>query len=129
MERLPDCTPETMSRMEQNLVNLVQMNGDGESLPTNLLLEGKTPVDIASILLDGLGMEPLGQLEPKPKCPCSAEKLFRSLRLLPREEVDNILQEEGQIAARCQFCGAVYRMGPEEVEKRFLDAKGDPSKD
>lgn len=129
VERLPDCTPETMSHMEQNLMKLIQMNGDGGALPTNLLLEGKTPVDIASILLDGLGMEPLAQLEPKPKCPCSAEKLFRSLRLLPREEVDSILQEEGQIEARCQLCGAVYRMGPEEVEKRFLDAKGDPSKD
>ncbi|KAL3780477.1 hypothetical protein ACHAW5_007506 [Stephanodiscus triporus] len=129
VERLPNCTPETMSHMERNLGKLVQMNGEGEALPTNLLLEGKTPVDIASILLDGLGMEPLDQLEPKPKCPCSAEKLFRSLRLLPREEVDTILREEGQIEARCQFCGTVYRMGPEEVEKRFLDAKGDPSMD
>lgn len=115
--------------MERNLVKLVQMNGDGEALPTSLLLEGKTPLDIASILLEGLGMEPLDQLEPKPKCPCSAEKLLRSLRLLPREEVDTILREEGQIEARCQFCGTVYRMGPAEVEKRFLDAKGDPSKD
>eukprot|EP00571_Detonula_confervacea_P007792 CAMPEP_0172327856 /NCGR_PEP_ID=MMETSP1058-20130122/60047_1 /TAXON_ID=83371 /ORGANISM="Detonula confervacea, Strain CCMP 353" /LENGTH=373 /DNA_ID=CAMNT_0013044941 /DNA_START=105 /DNA_END=1226 /DNA_ORIENTATION=+ len=91
VERLPDCPPETMSRMERNLAKLVEMNGsDGEALPSNLLLEGKTPLDIASVLLDGLGMEPLGQLEPKPSCECSEEKLNRSLRLLPREEVDTI---------------------------------------
>jgi len=131
VERLPDCSPDTMAHMERNLAKLVEMNGDDEEspLPTNLMLEGKTPVDIASILLDGMGMEPLDQLQPKPKCECSEEKLLRSLRLLPREEVDTILKEEGKVEARCQFCGTVYRMGPEEVEKVFCKAQGDASKD
>lgn len=131
VERLPDCTPETLAAMEKNLAKLVEMNGDDKvaPLPTKLMLEGKTPVDIAEILLDGLGMEPLNQLEPTPKCPCSAEKLFRSLRLIPKEEVDEILKEEGHIDARCQFCGKTYRMGPDEVEKRFSEAHGDASLD
>jgi molecular chaperone Hsp33 len=129
VERLPDCSPETMQHMEKNLGTLVQMNGEDIALPANLLLEGKTPVDIATILLDGLGMEPLNQITPKAFCECSEEKLFRSLRLLPREEVDDVLKEEGKIEARCQFCGKVYRMGPDEVAKRFAEASGDPSKD
>mmetsp|Transcript_22853 Transcript_22853/g.47310 ORF Transcript_22853/g.47310 Transcript_22853/m.47310 type:complete len:123 (+) Transcript_22853:245-613(+) len=117
-----------MSKMESNLATLVKMDG-GEALPTNLLLEGKTPVDIAEVLLDGLGFTPLDSLEPQVWCECSEEKLFRSLRLLPREEVDTILKEEGKIEARCQFCGTVYRMSPQDVEKRFSKATGDPSKD
>lgn len=130
VERLPDCTTETMQHMEKNLAKLVEMNGeDGEALPANLLLEGKTPVDIATVLLDGLGMKPLNQVTPSVFCECSEEKLFRSLRLLPREEVDEVLKDEGKIEARCQFCGKVYRMGPEEVAKRFTEASGDPSLD
>lgn len=130
VERLPDCNPETMAHMERNLAKLVKMNGDdGEALPTNMMLEGQTPVDIAGILLDGLGMEPLNQIEPTPKCPCSEEKLLRSLRLLPREDVDHILEEEGKVEARCQFCGTVYRMGPEEVMKYINEARGNASKD
>lgn len=130
VERLPDCTPETMAHMESNLAKLIAMNGDNkEAIPTNLMLQGKTPVDIASILLDGLGMEPLDQLEPQPKCPCSDEKLMRSLRLLPRAEVDEILDEDGKVDARCQFCGTVYSMGSEEIRKRLDGAKGDASKD
>lgn len=130
VERLPDCTPETMAHMERNLAKLVEMNGDdGEALPTNLMLEGKTPVDIAAVLLDGLGMEALGSTVPTLKCECSEEKLVRSLRLLPREEVDSILKEEGRVDARCEFCGKVYRLGPEEVERRLREAKGDASKD
>ena len=131
VERLPDCSPEIMARMEKNLAKLVEMNGDDPSkaLPTSLMLEGKTPVDIAAILLDGLGMEPLNQLEPKPKCQCSEEKLMRSLRLIPREEVDVILREEGKVEARCEFCGKVYRMGPDEVLERLDKARYDASKD
>ena len=129
VERLPDCSPETMKHMEKNLGKLVQMNGDDLALPANLLLEGQTPVDIATILLDGLGMEPLNQVTPKEYCECSEEKLFRSLRLLPREDVDYVLKTEGKIEARCEFCGTVYRMEPEEVMKRFAEATGDPSKD
>ena len=93
------------------------------------MLEGKTPVDIASVLLDGLGMEPLNQIKPSPKCQCSEEKLIRSLVLIPREEVDTILREEGKVEARCEFCGKVYRMGPEEVEKKLAQVKGDASID
>ena len=39
------------------------------------------------------------------------------------------MQKEEQIEARCQFCGKVYRMSPEQVEAKFLEATGDPSKD
>ena len=74
-------------------------------------------------------MDPLNSVEPTAFCDCSDERLIRSLRLLPSEEVDTILREEGQVEARCEFCGKVYRMGPEEVVQRMMEATGDPSKD
>jgi redox-regulated HSP33 family molecular chaperone len=110
--------------MEHNLTKLVQKNVDDvEALPTNQLLEGKTAGDNAL-----LGIEPLGHDSPKTECKCSAKKIFRSLRLLPPEEVDNILRERGQLEALCQICGTVYSMGQEEAGRRFLGANGYPSK-
>lgn len=129
VERLPDCPPETMRHMEGNLAKLVELNGEETPLPTALLLNGMTPVDIASILLDGLGMEASGSIEPKPECECSEEKLFRSLRLLPREEVDSIIAEQGKVEARCHFCGAQYELGPDDVASCLDSAEGDASKD
>uniref|UniRef100_A0A7R9WIF5 Molecular chaperone Hsp33 n=1 Tax=Pseudictyota dubia TaxID=2749911 RepID=A0A7R9WIF5_9STRA len=110
-----------MKKVEENLAELV--------LPTNLLFNGVTPLEIAEIILDGLNMNPVGQMEPGAKCDCSEGRLFRLLRLLPREDVDDILEKQEQIEARCQFCGRVYRMGPDEVRERFANARGDPSKD
>lgn len=128
VEKLPGCDEETAKEVEKNLAKLVEMDG-GERLPTNLLLKGVTPVEIAQIILEGLDMQPLQQIEPKYVCECSEERLFRALRLLPREEVEEILAKEEQIEARCHFCGKEYRMSPQEVEKRFATARGDPSKE
>jgi len=128
VEKLPECDDETMGKVEQNLATLVKKDG-GDTLPTNLLLNGVSPYEICEIILDGLDMQPLQQIEPVAKCQCTEERLFRALRLLPRAEVDEILEKEDQIEARCHFCGKVYRMGPEEVEAKFAQAKGDPSKD
>ena len=55
--------------------------------------------------------------------------MFRALRLLPREDVDDIIAKQEEIEARCQFCGKVYRMSPEEVEAKFAAATGDPALD
>jgi len=115
-------------KIEKNLATLVKADGSN-SVPTKLLSNGETPLDIASMVLDGLDMQPLQQITPSAKCDCSEERLFRSLRLLPREEVDKIVEEEGCIEARCHFCGKQYRMGPEQVSERFATAVGDPSKD
>jgi molecular chaperone Hsp33 len=128
IEQLPDASPETLSRVEQNLATLVEKDG-GDSLPTNLLLNGVTPLNIAEIILDGLGMQPLQQIEPKFECKCSSQRLVRALRLLPREEVDEILETQEKIEARCEFCGKTYDMGPEEIRAELDNATGNPSLD
>lgn len=128
VEQLPGVEAETIAQVEKNLARVAQQNG-GQLLPTNLLLAGTAPAEICQLLLADLDGQPLQQMKPALACDCTEERLFRALRLLPREDVDDILEKQEQIEARCQFCGQIYRMGPEEVEKRFLAAKGDPSKD
>ena len=129
VERLPGCAVESIRKVEKNLSKLLQEDGS-DKLPTNLLVQGVTPLDLVFRILLGLGgVAPLGQITPTMKCNCTEERLFRSLRLLPREEVDEIIAKHDQIEARCHFCGKVYRMGPEEIQQRFANAKGDPSKD
>ena len=128
VEQLPDCTPETATQVENNLARLVEMDGT-KSIPTGFLLSGRTPLDICSLVLDGLDMKPLDQTEAKHVCKCSGERFFRTLRLLPKEDIDDIIAKQEEIEARCQFCGKVYRMSPEEVEVKFAAATGDPALD
>ncbi len=129
VEQLPGCTPETSAKVEENLGKLLDMDGTN-SLPGGILLDGGSPLDICKIVLSDLDLKPLQQIAPKVSSDCcSEERLFRAIRLLPREEVDNIIETQEKIEARCDFCGKVYRMSPEDVEEKFAQATGDPALD
>lgn len=129
VEQLPGCSKETVRTVEENLGKLVAADGTEGAAPTGILGRGGTPWDICVAVLDGLGVEPLVQVEPRLVCKCTDERLFRAVRLLPQKDIDEILRTEEKIEARCEFCGKVYRMGPEEVKNRLREAKGDPSLD
>ena len=42
------------------------------------------------------------------KCTCSRERCGEVLRTLPEAEVDEILQEDGNIDMHCDYCGNHY---------------------
>jgi molecular chaperone Hsp33 len=118
IEQLPGTTDEEKQVVQDNLAKLVELDG-GDKLPTNLLLSGRTPLDIARIVLEGLDMVPLQQIEPVLKCECTEERLIRSLRLLPLSDVEDILKKQERVEARCEFCGKVYRLEANEVKDRI----------
>jgi molecular chaperone Hsp33 len=120
IEQLPGVSKETVAMVERNLAMLVELDGS-DKLPTNLLLQGRTPLDIASILLHDLDLQPLGQmLDPALACECTEERLWRALSLLPATEVQEILDQEQKVEARCQFCGREYRIGSDAVRERLF---------
>jgi molecular chaperone Hsp33 len=125
IEQLPGVDKETIARIQENLTKLVEKDGS-DCLPTGLLLNGVTPLDIAEMILDGLDMQPLQQLVPKLVCDCTEDRLFRSLRLLPRDEVLEILEKKEQVEARCEFCGKVYRLESHDLRER-LDKEAEDS--
>jgi len=140
VEQLPGADEETIKTVETNLAKLFDERdddgggggggdgggggGDKESnednrIPGNLLLGGKTPIDIAEIILDGLGCNVLDSRTPKLTCDCNSDRLVKALRLLPRDDVDDIIKSQERIEAKCEFCGTVYRMEPEEARKQL----------
>ena len=40
-----------------------------------------------------------------------------------------IVNKEEKIEARCEFCGKVYNMSPDEVKTEMAKATGDPARD
>jgi molecular chaperone Hsp33 len=126
VEQLPGTTDDERRVVEANLAKLVALDGS-DKIPTNLLLSGRTPLDIASMILDGLDMVPLQQIEPVLKCQCTEDRLMRSLRLLPATDVEEILIKQERVEARCEFCGKVYRMEAHEVRQKLEQPPTDPT--
>lgn len=49
-------------------------------------------------------------------CRCSTEKVQNVIMSLPREEIDSILEEQGQISVNCEFCSRSYCFTQEDID-------------
>ncbi len=49
------------------------------------------------------------------KCNCDQERFKSGIKLLQKEEIEEILKEKGKIKATCHFCGKTYEFGKEDL--------------
>ena len=56
-------------------------------------------------------------------CPCSEERVMRTLSLLPASEIEDIIKQREVVEAKCEFCGTVYRKTSEQVEAELVARK------
>jgi len=56
------------------------------------------------------------------KCRCSSEKVATTLLSLGREAVDDIITEQGEVVADCEFCSSKYRFDKIDIEGIFSNA-------
>ena len=55
------------------------------------------------------------------RCSCTRERVESALRLLGREELDELLAGEGRIEVRCEFCNAAYDLDRVDVARLLVD--------
>src|SRR5690606_4899469 len=67
-----------------------------------------------------------GASGPRFACTCSRERVGNMLRSLGREEIESILEEQGEVQVNCEFCGAGYSFDPVDAAQVFLHAKDQP---
>lgn len=60
--------------------------------------------------------------ELKFACSCSRERTARAVAALGKEEVDEIIAEQGGVEISCEFCGTEYNFGPGELALLFESA-------
>ena len=81
-------------------------------------------MDAESLLRAVLSDFDLEVLETHPveyRCYCSRERVSRALISMGREELQNMIEEQGSAELTCQFCDAVYRFTKEDLEQLSAD--------
>lgn len=61
------------------------------------------------------------------RCSCSREKIADVLRRLGQDEVEDILEEQGQVEVGCDFCGRQYHFDKVDAAGLFRDSSGGQS--
>ncbi len=101
VQPLPGASPKLIEEVERRVKSFPPVS--------TLLKEGKRPEDIACMLLEGMAPHLLGLKEVKYYCPCNKQIVLELVKDMPFEEP--------YLEITCNYCGKVYRIGKDEVEK------------
>lgn len=107
VQLLPFASEEVICAIEKNIKDIKPV--------TTMLEEGKTPEDIALMLLDGLTPNLLDEATPKYQCDCSRERVQKALISLGREELTNMANEQEKTEVACHFCNKKYRFTKQDI--------------
>lgn len=116
VQLLPFAAEDSIAQLEANLAALQTRS------PSTLAREGVGARGMVEELLKGMDPQ---FTEPRPvpgiaaSCPCTEERVLRTLRLLPRVELDDIMDKNEVVEAKCEFCATVYRMTPKEIREKL----------
>ncbi len=112
---MPEATEEDISRLEENLTRVKSV--------TSLLDEGKSPEDILSLLMDGFDYHITDTIDMCYKCNCSRERVERALISIGAQELNKIIEEDGESEISCHFCSNKYHFDRQELLSLVKEAE------
>lgn len=108
IQLLPGATDEIITQIEAGVRKLG---------PVSRALEGG--MDAEALIKAVLSDFEITILEKRPveyRCYCSEERVTRALISMGREELSDLIEEQGEADLTCQFCDKVYHYSKEELE-------------
>ncbi len=91
--------------------------------PVEALLETEqTPEKVLAAIMGDIPYEELERRPLRFQCNCSRQRTRRALLLLGREDLEALLESEGEAVVDCHFCHEQYVFGREELEQLIEEA-------
>ena len=107
---MPDATDEIAEKLEASIMKAKTIS--------KLLEENTSLEDIAKIITGDEDIEIIeDDIEPVYNCDCSKENCEHGLISLGKDEIKNIIEEDGHADIECHFCHKKYMFTKENLEK------------
>ena len=116
LQLMPEATEDMAEKLEKILAELPSV--------TEMISGGMGAMDIAFRVTDGFSMLMENKTaSPEYKCKCSKERMERALVSIGKEEIQSIIDEQGEAEMCCQFCNSKYTFGKDELLGILAKAK------
>ncbi len=116
IQLMPEATEETAERLTQIIENAPSV--------TEMITSGMSAEDIAFSITSGFDMLiENNAVHPEYRCKCSRERMERALISIGKQELEDIIKEQGEAEMSCQFCDKKYHFDKSELEELCKKAK------
>ena len=113
---MPDATEEEISKVEQAIFKAGAIS---KMLDNNLSL-----IEIAKKITGDENVKVMSDsTEPKYECGCNKGKFTEGLMTLGKDQLTELIEEDGKAEIQCQFCNKKYDFNKEELENILKNAK------
>lgn len=102
---------------DEKCIDIIERNIAAIPPVSKLFDEGRTPEEIAGLLLEGLDPNELDTADIAYKCDCSRERTERIIISLGSKELSDIAAEGKDTTVCCHFCDKEYVFTPEEISE------------
>lgn len=114
VQLMPGADDKIISSIEERLTTLAPIS--------SMIAKGMTP---EQILEEVLGEGKVNVLESMPvhfQCQCSEERITNAIISLGTEEIQDMIETDGQAEANCHFCNETYHFTKEHLESLIEEA-------
>ncbi|BCR06850.1 33 kDa chaperonin [Desulfuromonas versatilis] len=101
---------------DESLIPLLEQRLAALPPTTDLLHEGRGPLAILELLLEGIPFAVKEQIDLAFQCSCSQQQVLRMLAGLGKPELRELLAKGENVAVTCEFCKQHYEFAPEHLE-------------
>jgi molecular chaperone Hsp33 len=115
IQLLPGAEEATIAAIEDRLGKIAPIS--------KMIQEGLTPEQVLEQVLGEGNVQILEKMPVQFKCQCSRERISNALISLGKEEIQDIIETEGQAEAQCHFCNEKYQFSKEQLEELLVEAK------
>ena len=109
IQLLPGAPEEVIDQIEAGIKQVGPVSG---ALASGLDGEGLLRAVLSGFELEILETHPVAY-----QCYCSRERVTRALISMGRQELSDLIEDQGQAELTCQFCDKVYHFSKEELEE------------
>jgi molecular chaperone Hsp33 len=113
IQAMPGATDQDLNFIEEHLKKLHQYDS---SSPVR-----STPTMLLSYLLENQAFSLLEEQPITLKCPCSIDRVKRSLMLIGKDELQSMADENKDFEINCDFCSETYVFSPDLIKSLMRD--------
>jgi len=115
VQLLPGFSDEVIDNLEKHIADFPPLS--------KLLDEGKTPEDIMDMLLAPFGYDITQKSPIEFYCNCDKQRVERALVSLGKDELTQILNQQGKAEITCHFCNTAYNFDANDLSVILSEAK------
>lgn len=115
IQLMPGTEEETIQTIESRLKSVSPIS--------KLIEKGLTPEEILEEILGAGNVKILEKMPVSFECTCSKERFANAMISLGADEIEDMIETQGQAEAQCHFCNETYHYSKEELEGLRQQAK------